>query len=220
MKVAIVIPTRGKERQNFVDFQVEMMKRQTKRPDYTFVIDHPPLNEECDITQRFRMGVEMARGTDAELITFIEDDDAYHQEFINYVSSVFLQHGKPNLLGFTTTRYYHLFARKYKIMKHPGRSSMFLTSMNAKAPVQWPEDNYPFTDLHLWKQSIENKVFITHCDLAVGIKHGIGMQGGKAHNPNWRGYDNDDPEFKWLRTKVSDAHFEFYNELIKGYEKK
>ncbi len=179
MKIAAITPTRG-DRPQFVEHCKYLMQAQTRKPDKHYIIDHQPINDDCDLIPRIKKGIELAKADGMDYIFIIEDDDYYNPKYISQ------EHCHYDIIGEYTTIYYHL---KYGIhtMHHPGRSSLFCTAfkINALDNFNWPPDNEPFLDLHLWQyatQNLNHNLFITTG--AIGIKHGIGKCGGNGHKQN------------------------------------
>jgi hypothetical protein len=178
-RVAVVIPTRG-DRPQFLDFAYQQILLQTKQPDIIEIMDYPPKSDDKDITQRYRAGVLQAVAKGADCIIFWEDDDYYQLDYIEYMVKQWELKGKPLIFGIEYTYYYHLrFGLHYK--HHPGRASMFCTMVSKDAiNQQWPHDNVAFTDLYIWG-AWRGVTIKPERTMAIGIKHGIGMSGGKGH---------------------------------------
>lgn len=204
MKIAAITPTRG-DRPQFVEHCKYLMQQQTRRPDKHYIIDYPPINNNCDLIPRIKKGIELAKADGMDYIFIIEDDDYYSTDYIREEVKHY------DIVGEDTTIYYHL-KNGFKLMEHPNRSSLFCTAfkINALNNFNWPPDNEPFLDLHLWQYAINslnhNLHYITG---AIGIKHGIGKCGGNGHNPQIIHY-TPKPITELITCKKS---IEFYNSL-------
>lgn len=196
MKVAAFIPTRG-DRPQFLERALHYAKRQTVPVD-VFVVDFPPVSNRPDLGKRFKAGCEMTRGYD---LTFVwEDDDWYSPEYVQTVLELWEEAGRPDLFGCDWTLYYHIAGRQFH-QEHKGRSSLFTTCFTDEGKDQFRVDDIDvFVDLKIWNQ-VKNRATYSDCrrpcnrggcypnlPIALGIKHGIGLCGGKAHNPEWKGY--------------------------------
>jgi hypothetical protein len=70
----------------------------------------------------------------------------------------------------------------------------------------------PFLDIKLWEYARHRKrKFVTSG--AVGVKHGVGLCGGKGHGFKM---PNTDPDLVWLRQNVDNISFEFYNSMVES----
>jgi hypothetical protein len=115
-----------------------------------------------------------------------------------------LQNNKPNIFGCGYSIYYHILARRYCILKHPGRASMMNTMVTTSSiqNIQWTADDDVWVDIDLWRKlngiTIDFKDFIT-----LGMKHGKGLCGGVGHNMNFGLYTNLDFDMKWLHSIIN-----------------
>ena len=106
-------------------------------------------------------------------------------------------------------------------MPHPKRASLMNTLIKCDAQIDWPKDEEVFLDLNLWKQ-LEGKTFNPAFMISIGIKHGQGLCGGRGHSS--MNYNNDDPDWDYLKKHVDPESFKFYSsiseELSQGSSKK
>jgi hypothetical protein len=212
-KIGVLIPSRGKERSEFVKFCLEQMQRQTRKPDEILLFDEEPKSEKPDITYRYRKGCQELTNKGCNLIVFIENDDAYSRNYIETIYTSWLLHDKPAIIGINSTIYYNIFNQKFKVLHHNGRASMMSTAVTpAVNSVKWPDDNYSFTDLHLWKQ-LKGVSFTVDNPICVGIKHGTGMCGGGGHVTDWGHFDQEDSDFEKLSKWVETEALNFYKSL-------
>jgi len=206
MKIGCLTPTRG-DRQKFIEQAKKLMSEQTLQPDVWEIVDDKPLNNEVDITYRFRIGFERLKAKGVDVVIIIEDDDYICPKYIETMVNAWVQRGKPDIFGLNNTIYYNVITNKYTFLKHDGRSSMMSTVLNINAKIEWGQDNYAYTDMVIWKQL--KGVAVDLGFLNMGIKHGIGMCGGGGHQLDWARYDKSDNDKSFLRTSTGN-HFNFY----------
>lgn len=212
MKIGVLIPTRG-DRPELLKFALDQMRRQTRKPDIIQLVNDPPLNKDKDITWRYRIGCERIFQHDIDAVILIEDDDWYDPTYVERLSNEWEKAGKPAIFGIEETTYYHLGIRSFVEEKHLGRASAMSTLLTKEVlNIKWPNDNYVFTDIALWK-SLPGKTILFERLLSLGIKHGIGLTGGIGHNTQWSGYKQKDPDLNWLKKTVDPEAFEFYKNL-------
>jgi hypothetical protein len=102
---------------------------------------------------------------------------------------------------------------------HPGRSSMFCTSLHIKENINkvwtWPLDSERFLDLWIWRKwntHSKNTVDFTDKIYTIGIKHGIGLTGGGGHDTSSNFY-TDTYDSEWLKSHIDDYSYNFYCSL-------
>lgn len=216
MKIGVLIPTRG-DREKFLEHSKRQVEMQSVHPEFMIVVDHEPESEKPDITQRVRIGYEKLTEMGADIVVIIEDDDAYHPDYLKLVSGLF--EGGADLIGFNNTIYYHLGARKYKKLLHNTHSSLFQTSIRAGLDIRWPYDDEVFLDIELWRNKHLKRELHQVETGCIGIKHGVGKTGGRGHNPEfYKGMaDNktlfDDPSMEFLKAATGDQ-FGFYQSIL------
>lgn len=207
MKTAAIIPTRG-DRKELLLHCMKQLANQTVKPDKVYIIDYPPKSNDFDLVPRIRRGYELAK--DADLVFIIEDDDYYPDTYFEDVLSKF-KSVTPDIIGIQKTTYYHIKEKKYRQHDHPFRSSLFTTVLKGGLNIDWPKDNEPFLDLHLWRNNKFSKGYYEPKEMPIGIKHGIGKTGGNGHNGQY--YRIHDKGMKWLEKRVRKESFEFYKRL-------
>lgn len=208
-----MIPTRG-DRPMFLEHCKKMMAYQTKKPVMIEIIDSKPVNDNCDITLRYKTAYNSLFYSDIDLIAFIEDDDWYSPEYLEKLSDAWISYGKPDLFGTNYTIYYHIKLRRYFIFQHEQRSSAMNTFIKPGLSFDWPADDDPYTDAHLWGLSNLNKVvFQPDKDYSVGIKHGMTLTGGHFHNSRLHRYDISDPDMRYLASIVDAESLELYKSV-------
>lgn len=212
MKIAVIIPDRG-DRPEFLNHCKWMIENQSMKPDFWMIVDYDPKSDQCDITQRYRLAYHKLDGKGFDCVLFMENDDYYRPEYIETMINNWIQKGKPDLFGIAYTYYYHIGLNKYVKFDHPLRASMMNTLMKTDLVINWCPDNYPYTDAHLWK-SIKNRVtFVPEKHISLGIKHGIGMNGGNYHRTKLDRYTHDDSDNRFLSSIVDNYSLNFYNQL-------
>jgi hypothetical protein len=120
---------------------------------------------------------------------------------------------EPNLFGLNFTIYYHLFTQKYFITRHEKRSSAFNTLIKTSAlkDFEWCEDSNIWTDIYLWKKL---KGITSDSEIiSLGIKHGLGVYGGRGHERDLNMYREQDGNYKYLKSIVRED-IEFYKSII------
>jgi len=204
--IGIIVPDRG-DRPKMLANCLRMMG------DYfLYVMDEKPKSELPDITYRYRIGYETLSIMDFELIVFIENDDWYHPEYVDFIYTSWVENGRPDLIGIDYTYYYHLGLRKYFKYGHAGRASMMNTAIKPGLIFKWPVDTYRFVDMYLW-QKLKGVTVSPEKIYSIGMKgHGEGMTGGTGHCDKIFRYINDDNGF--LESTLDKESFEFYDKFI------
>lgn len=215
MKIGILIPDRS-DRPEFLKNCLRMLKNQTIQPDEIKIINFPAYSAECDITERYRIGYDQFRMKGFDCILFIENDDFYSNRYIEMMVENWLNRGCPDLLGTDSTIYYHLGLKKYFTMHHTRRAAAMNTLIRADLDFHWCLDHDPYTDLHLWlKSGLQGIIFKPDNIYSIGIKHGIGLCGGKNHTCNLDRYIADDNRFDFLSKHMDQQSFQFYTDFHK-----
>jgi len=227
MRIAVIIPDRN-DRPAFLEKCLDMMNKQTIRPNVLILQNYEAESDKPDITQRYRRGYEMVLPElNVDVIFFIENDDYYKPDYIETMLSMWELNGKPDIFGTAYTVYYHIGLRKYFTFHHPERASMMNTMIKPNLKINWPPDHESFTDMHLWTRpdcfNGSRKTFTPNAILSIGIKHGVGLCGGRQHSTGLHRFTisggmgneanggRDDAELKWLYQHVKEeSMFEFY----------
>lgn len=212
MNIGIIIPDRG-DRPDFLENCLRMMQRQTMQPVEIAVVNDPPESEACDITKRYRIGYDRLRNKNLDLIAFIENDDWYHPEYLEYMSTVWESLNKPDLLGTKQTIYYHIKLRAHFTMYHNFRASAMNTLIKPDMNFKWCVDHEPFTDIHLWK-TLTGNLFNAIGVYSIGIKHGIGKCGARCHTDKLSRFIFQDSNFEFLKSKIDEESFNFYSKVF------
>jgi hypothetical protein len=195
MKIACIIPDRS-DRPQFLEQCQKMLKKQTAQIHYVLLVNNPAESEKPDITQRYRRGYEwVSKYDNFDVIFLIENDDYYSPTYIEEMLAAWIDNGKPDLFGTSYTYYYHVGLRSYFMMNHPERASAMNTMIKPNLNISWPNDNEVYTDLHLWLHSHvlngSKKTWTPSKIISIGIKHGVGLCGGRHHKDRLNRYQMD-----------------------------
>lgn len=173
-----------------------------------FIMNDPPKDGNVDLVARFRQGVEYAKNAGFTHLYCIESDDHYTIDYLKRPLDF-------DFFGYQDTTYYHLKNRTYANFIHPRRSSLFTTAFKISAldKFVWPPDNALFLDLEIWKFAMRGgfKINLLKGNPCLGLKHGIGKVGGKAHGWTMKNKDND---LRFLKSRTDTESFEFYTKLM------
>lgn len=223
IKIALIIPHRN-DRPVFLKHLEKMIAAQTLQPVYVNYVNYKPESDEKDITQRYRKGYSELSNTfgPVDLIAFIEVDDFYAPDYLETMAAEWLRAGKPDIIGNSTSIYYHLKLKKYFALNHPSRASAMNTLIKPGLVFPWCADNYEYTDAHLWKLAnikftnppiLKGHLFVPDKIISFGIKHGSGLVGGRFHNDRLERYVNDDSDLSFLKQNCDAESFKFYSEF-------
>lgn len=204
MKFATITPDRG-DRKPLMDFCKYQISRFEVKPDQSYFIDYAPRSENIDIVPRFLEGIERAKEDGFDLVFILESDDYYDPTYFNHIPDA-------DFIGESNTIYYNIRNKTYQNFNHPGRSSLFTTGFKISALKGFrPNPNDRFLDISLWKfANLNNKKMAFRETGAIGIKHNIGLCGGKGHVLRMKHSDND---LEWLSEHVDQEAFDFYKNL-------
>lgn len=210
MRIATLTPTLG-DRPKFVDFCKKRILNQTIQPDIMLFVDYKNTNGKVDIAKRYKRGIESLLSRGIDLIIFIEDDDYYPVTYIEETIDLWLNNGKPALMGCKETVYYHLGARQY-LSVAPKHCSAYCTSVGRGIKYDVCEDYEAYYDFKLWKAN--NGVQVDYIKKPIGIKHGIGKCGGSGHSGDFKLYNNHDQGLMFLKTNTDKEAFTFYRNMF------
>lgn len=204
MKFATITPDRG-DRKPLMDFCKYQISRFEVKPDKSYFIDYPPRTEKIDIVPRFLEGIERAKEDGFDLVFVLESDDYYDSTYFNHIPDA-------DFIGEANSIYYNLRNKTYQNFSHPGRSSLFTTGFKISALKGFkPTATERFLDISLWKFAFDNKKETAFRETgAIGIKHGIGLCGGKGHQMRLKHTDNN---LEWLSEHVDSTAYEFYKSI-------
>lgn len=210
MSFCSITPSRG-DRPKLLDFCKQQIERMTVRPDQCYFIDHPPQNTNVDLVERIRMGVDRAIADGHQYAFILEDDDFYSPDYFKAFQAA-MNRGDA-FLGCSKTTYYNLKNKTWQTFEHLGRSSLFQTGFKLKSleKFNWPNSKIVMLDLYLWAHSRLTRNNFTRYfhpePIALGIKHGQGVCGGKAHRMELK---HKDQHYAFLKSHVDLEAFKFY----------
>jgi hypothetical protein len=210
MSFCTITPTRG-DRPALLEFCKHQISRMTLKPDQSLFIDFEPKNTGVDLVERIIYGFKTAIAAGHDEVFILEDDDFYPADYFETMKL-----GDADFIGQDTTTYYNLRNRTWQTMSHPKRSSLFITGFKIEAlrwdkEFTWPNLTERFLDISLWKHAEQKKLKTKFVQTeAIGIKHNIGLCGGRGHVMNMKKHDKD---MEWLKSKVDNEAFIFYKSL-------
>jgi hypothetical protein len=209
LKFCAVIPTRGSERQVFVDWQLH--RAEQLGFDDIILVNYQPIDDTIDLYQRLAVGFNKALSAGHDFVSVIEDDDYYDLSYLDRIRSVASR--TVDMIGFDRTTYYHLGTGGYKQMIHPGRSSLFATTVAVNVFHKLDKSCSPYYDMAWWRQAQTGLSWrLLAEEPFLGIKHGIGKTGGNGHRTGmYQIKDNVQRDF--LRSRVDARAFEFYKSI-------
>lgn len=214
LKIGVIIPSRG-DRPALLRNCMRMLKRQTLQAHQICLVDYKPKSESKDITERYRIAYDYFRGMDLDLIAFMEDDDWYHEKYLEVMATLWIENGMPELFGLNHSTYYHIKGLAFFEMKHFQRSPMMCTFIKPDLQFDWCKDDQPYTDAHLWTATnLKKKLTSFQPLICMGIKHGIGKVGGQHHNDRMDRYINSDSDKSFLKQVIDPASLEFYTKFF------
>lgn len=120
-----------------------------------------------------------------DLILIVEDDDWYSDQYVHGMSEILRDH---DMAGCSESRYYHVPSRRYRILKHPGRSSLCHTGFRRSQLPRLREicekARNPFVDVPFWEETMRVPGCLRRDPLCIGIKGMPGRDGiGVGHRP-------------------------------------
>jgi hypothetical protein len=215
-KILLITPDRN-DRPELLEHCRYQMSRQTVRPYDHIVVNFEAVPGVVDIVPRIRKGVTIAQQLGADICMIIENDDYYPD---NYVEVVQRHLERFDVTGCDESIYYSLQGNCMRTFRHPGRSSLYLTSFRTDAfkCFTWPEDEMLYFDLYLWTTIPGRRGFINFPYTPIGMKHGSGFSPGNYHNGivNGSGMKGmvQDPGRNWLKKHTRKESFEFYQSFM------
>lgn len=226
LKIGILIPDRG-DRPKFMENCIRMIKAQTLQPTIIEIVDDIPpphfvvkekplMNDKlipntCDITWRYRTGYDRLRKKGLDAIFLWENDDWYAPNYLEIMCNEWEKRQRPDLLGHIYTIYYHIKLFGYFEMKHKTRSSAMNTLIKPDMHFNWCVDFDPYTDIHIWTQAgLNGQTFDPKKHITLGIKHGVGLCGGRNHINKLHRFKTKDTDHAFLKSIMDQDSFEFY----------
>ena len=236
MKVSVITPTR--DRSEAFTLLERWMGHQTRQPDQWVVVNDgvvpyeyeyddyfpgvqevinrvPKPEEGHSLCGNVKEGLAAVKG---DLILFMEDDDWYHPDYIQYMARAFL---KSPVVGASPAAYYNVAYRRARQLRNTGHASLAGTGVAdslAWLVKQVADRGRPFIDMGLWRYAREHQGLIfrnIHQDgrkLHVGIKGMPGIKGiGNGHQP----YGNSDPKMEVLKNWIGEDYLA-YKEYVRA----
>ena len=208
MKIGVIIPDRN-DRPKFLANCLRMIEGQTLKPTEIKLVNFEPTSNKPDLTKRYRIGYDYFRNKDFDIIALMENDDWYSPEYLETMVNAWIEKGKPDIFGTDYTIYYHIAIHKYFTMEHYHRSSAMSTLIKPDLNFKWCPDHEVYTDMHLWN-AIQNRLtFRPDKHICLGIKHGVGLCGGRNHKTRMDRYVNSDG-IDLLCNTMDKESFKFY----------
>lgn len=198
---------------------LRMLKSQTFQPTIIEHVNDVPLNDDVDITYRYRKGYERLRNKGLDVIALWENDDWYAPNYLETMVSEWVKAGKPDLLGTSYTIYYHLKLSAHFTMHHMERSSAMSTLIKPDLEFKWCNDFEPYTDIHLWNPNtgLKGMVFVPNTHLCLGMKHDVGKCGSFGHSTKkFFRYTEQDADKNFLKSIMDPESFDFYSNYFKN----
>jgi len=202
---AVIIPDRG-DRPQLLEFAKFQLSRMSTQPDAVYIVDYKPKSAAVDLIPRIKIGTEKAKSDGFDQVMIVENDDWYGKDYFDNI-------GYADFVGSESTTYYNLRNRTYQDWTHPKRSSLFTTGFKISAleGFEWPPETDTFLDISLWLYATQKRKTIHWRETkAIGIKHGIGLCGGKGHVQQNKYMDR---ELEWLKANVDSESFDFYKSI-------
>lgn len=211
---AIIVPDRGDrpKLREWCEHQINQFHSDGHM--FTVYVDFATVNSKHDLIARIYQGVNVSKERGVDFVFIVENDDFYPKDYLNKMDD-------PegfDFIGCEHSYYYNLRNLTWQRFDHAHRSSLFNTGFRISAMDGFPwqnlmRQNTPFLDIEIWKwarKSKRRKVKFVESTGSIGIKHGIGLCGGKGHRMEML---NNDPEMQWLNARVDTDSFEFYRQL-------
>ena len=205
MTFATITPTRN-DRPEFDAFCRHQLDRMEVKPTKSYFVDYAPTGPGFDLIPRVKEGIRMAQADGIDLVFIVENDDFYPKDYFNHIPDTYF-------IGDRKTIYYNLKNRTHQDWDHPRRASLFTTGFRISAMVdfEWPADTEQFLDISIWRYAVNHhKLMVFRETGAIGIKHGIGLCGGKGHIQRNKHLDSD---MGWLKEHTDTEAFTFYSTI-------
>lgn len=195
------------DRPELYNFCIYQLSRMTAQPTETFLINHPPVSDAVDIVLRVRLGIAAAERAGIDICYIVESDDYYPPDYFERMAI-----GDNDFIGAAKTIYYNIKSNTYQEQNHPARASLCFTGFRISAlkGFSWPPDDMVFLDLALWRHAQKKRYNLLPHAVGLGIKHGMGMTGGKGHRMKLK---NADPDMEFLKSQVDSEAFDFYKDI-------
>lgn len=203
------------------------MQRQTRMWDEWIVVDDgwAPIEADiCSATRVIRPRRLWERGQNTlarnlliglaastgDAIAFIEDDDWYSPDYLNYLIRA-IEYG-ADIVGEGSSVYYHVPSRQSLLCGNTSHASLCQTIINRRiAPMFADLLQYNcegFHDVSLWRMATEARngfvpIVYPFNSLCVGIKGMPGRKGiGSGHRPNAEFWQQDNEQANYLQELI------------------
>jgi len=222
VKLGVLVCDPG-DRPEFVEQYKHLIRYQTRKAHTKFFVDEPKQRDCIDLVERMRKGCEYLKKV-CDLTVIVENDDFYARYYFERMATLWERHGRPDLIGFSETFYYHLVTRNFVKISHPNRASLFSTCIASAAVdrIDWPKEDEAFVDLRLWTQKSLKGVAVPMAVIeAIGIKHGVGKLVSMGQRKDFHRYETDgvrDENLEWLKLHTG-SQFSFYRNLSDSLKK-
>ena len=220
MKLGVVTPTRGGEREAFVAQARQLCAKQTYKPANHYIIDYRPKGQYVDMVERILLGVELAHRDKCTHLAIWEDDDYYRYDYLANMAEQLTD--DTAMMGSSYTPTYHLGSRRWGLEQAHTTSVSLHRSVGSVKFLHWALTHITdekakgmwYMDHHLWATAVavKAKAQVVNTELfdCVAMKHGIGMCGSGYHNRKRTDvYPYTDADMHWLK-KFTGDDYAFY----------
>jgi hypothetical protein len=204
-RFAVIIPDRN-DRPELTNYCLQQIARMTRKPDQIIHVKYNAIDDSMDLCERVHNGVMIAKEMNFDLVFIIENDDYYPADYFERFGDF-----NADFFGDDLTFYYNLRNRTFQSFPHQGRASLFTTGFRISALGSFQFKGDQFLDLKIWRHAIDSskRLRFVHTG-AIGMKHGMGLCGGKGHKMKLRNHDHN---MAWLKGRVDSDSFLFYADL-------
>ncbi|MFW6002559.1 MAG: class I SAM-dependent methyltransferase, partial [archaeon] len=213
-KIGVVTPTCSPERKPFLEFLEKRIYGQTKQVDKWYLVNYPNNSHIPDLAKRYKQGIKKAVEDECDLIFLMEDDDYYPYTYIEELFKEWKKKGCPTIIGVNGTVYFHLKHDGYASFPQNKRTSAFETAITSNAIYDQCPDHVIDYDIKLWKANQPDGVLVDIPHRPVGIKHGLGLTGGRYHTKGK--YNTNKPPQMQLKNLVDEEAYNFYQKIKKN----
>jgi hypothetical protein len=211
------------------------MARQTKKPDQWIVLDDGKIPTKCTMGQQYIFCPQFSGSSSlieklkllysdnlvkGNVITFIEDDDWYRNDWIEFCSKTLVDY---DLIGEGRAFYYNIMGRwcyEHRNMEHASLCSTAMRSSLLPTLFGQCRISNPFVDVRLWRMVTNRKKVFDPLERPDKTRMVVGMKGfpgrvgyGGGHVVRDRSA-KDDPNLQTLRSLVG-SDSEIYKKFSK-----
>ncbi len=195
------------------------------RADTTLTVIYP---EPCWSPGQITLGRNLKAAIPSILyprIVFMEDDDWYSPDYLDFMANEFDGIGGRGIVGEGCARYYHVPSRRYMVLNNMAHASMCQTGMTIELipflSLICSERNKSFLDIQLWQDARMNRFntkIRNSSDHCIGIKGLYGRAGiGRGHCPN-RGTWIEDNDWDVLTSWIGRDDVEAYRAMREHHD--